>query len=152
MGNEIEIQDSARACVSTTVAARALNHRLSNPSVANPPKERDTWNQTRKCLFRRQGTRSTSLFSVTQILIKNKNKSLLPKQSVLSAKSVLWKYNRGRGYQDCHLKIPSILFDSLSGKSSPQGPMLSCCHILPRRKKVTSIASVSGEVDHLLYS
>lgn len=86
-------------------------------------------------LVQEEGTQSASLFSVTQMLIKNKSKSLFPKHSVLSPKPVLSKCNRGRGDQAVISRFLSIPFGSLSGKSSPQGPLLSCCHILPRRKE-----------------
>lgn len=74
MRKGIEIPDTAH--VSASLGQPRLCTTWSfNPSMANPPKGRDTWNQTRKYLRRRQGTRSTPLFSVTQILIKNKDKS-----------------------------------------------------------------------------
>lgn len=74
MRNGIEIQDTARASAALW-QPRLWITRHFNPSMANPPKEKDTWNQTRKYLCRRQGTRSTPLFSVTQILIQNKDES-----------------------------------------------------------------------------
>lgn len=74
MRNWIEIQDTARASAPLWQSRLWITRRF-NPSVTNPPKERDTWNQTRKYLCRRQGTRSAQLFSVTQIPIENKDKS-----------------------------------------------------------------------------
>lgn len=72
--NRIEIQDTARASAPPWLS-RLWITRHFNPSMANPPQERDTWNQTRKYLCRRQETRSTLLFSVTEILINNMAKS-----------------------------------------------------------------------------
>lgn len=72
--NRIEIQDTARASAPLWQSGLWIP-RPFNPSMANPPKERDIWNQTRKYLCRRQGTRSTLFFSVIKILINNKDKS-----------------------------------------------------------------------------